>query len=268
MMMKNKYLALAIMGVLAVSNAHAAGKDGIAAVVNGKEIKVEDVKTAYNANPMIKEKTSFDEFYNNTLDIFVDGEVVYQAAVAEKITELPEYDAQLKGLKAELARKIYLDKKVRAAVTDEAVKKLYDDYKSTFKGEKEVKAKHILVDNEAKAKEVIKKLNSEGQFDKLAKEYSKEPADLGYFTKEMMVPEFAEAAFGLKKGQFTKTPVKTQFGYHVILVEDIRDAKPEALKNIEPQLKTMLAKKAMADIIKGLQNNAKIVKYDAQGNQL
>lgn len=266
--MNNKFMVLALMGVLAAFNAQAAGKDGIAAVVNGKPIKVEDIKTAYNANPSVKGKTSFDEFYNNTLDIFVDGEIVYQAAEKEKITESKEYADQLKGLRQELARKIYLDKKIRAAVSDSAVKKLYEDYKGTFHGEKEVKAKHILVDSEAKAREVIAKLSSDGQFDKLAKEYSKEPAELGYFTKEMMVPEFADAAFKLKKGQFTKSPVKTQFGYHVILVEDIRDAKPEDMKTIEPQLKAMLAKKAMGDIIKGLQDKADVVKYDAKGNKL
>lgn len=266
--MNNKFVTLAIMGILTAFNAQAAGKDGIAAVVNGKQIKVEDIKIAYNANPTVKEKTTFDEFYNNTLDIFVDGEIVYQAAEKEKITESPEYAAQLKGLKQELARKIYLDKMMRSAVDDKAVKKLYEDYKGTFHGEKEIKAKHILVDSEATAKEVIAKLNDAGQFDKLAKEYSKEPAELGYFTKEMMVPEFAEAAFSMKKGQFSKSPVKTQFGYHVILVEDIRDAKPESMKNIEPQLKAMLAKKALSDIIKALQSKADVIKYDASGNKL
>jgi len=266
--MKKMMTALALVGALAAFNAQAAGKDGVAAIVNGKQIKVADIKEAYNMNPAVKAKASFDEFYTNTLDIFVDGEMVYQAAVADKITESPEYATQLAEAKKELARKMYLDKKVRAAVNDKAVKKLYEDYKGTFHGEKEVKAKHILVDSEAKAKEVIAKLNDAGQFDKLAKEYSKEPADLGYFTKEMMVPEFANAAFSMKKGQFSKTPVKTQFGYHVILVEDIRDAKPEDFKKIEPQLKAMLAKKSMSDIIKGLQNKANIVKYDVSGNEL
>ena len=83
-----------------------------------------------------------------------------------------------------------------------------------------------------------------------------------------MVPEFAEAAFSLKKGQYTKTPVKTQFGYHVILVEDIRDAKPQPLERIEPQLKAMLAQKTMGDIIKSLQSSATVVKYDAEGNKI
>lgn len=268
--MNRKYTALAVMGLamLQAGASFAVGKDGVAATVNGKAIKVDEIKAAYEQNPMVKSKTSFDDFYAKTLDIFVDGEVVYQAAVADKITETPEYKKQVKALQEELARKIYLEKNVRAKVSDVAVRKLYNDYKNTFKGEKEVKAKHILVDSEAKAKEVIAKLQKEGQFDKLAKEYSKEPADLGYFTQEMMVPEFSEAAFALKKGQYTKSPVKTQFGYHVIMVEDIRDAKPQPLNKIEPQLKNMLAQKTMGDVVKGLQNKAKIVKYDANGNEI
>ena len=268
--MNKKYLLLAAFGLalLQSGTSLAAGKNGVAAVVNGKKITVADIKTAYEANPAVKEKASFDEFYKKTLDIFVDGEIVYQAAEAAKVEETPEYKNQLKSLKEELARKIYLDKQVRAQVNDAAVKKLYEDYKKTFHGEQEIKAKHILVNSEAKAKEVIAKFQKDGNFEKLAKEYSKEPADLGYFTKDMMVPEFADAAFKLKKGQYTKTPVKTQFGYHVILVEDIRTAKPQPMKQIEPQLKAMLAQKSMGDLIKNLQDKAKVVKYDTKGNEI
>ena len=268
--MNKNYIALAVMGlaVLQAGNGFAAGKDGVAATVNGKTISVDDIKAAYETNPTVKEKASFDEFYTRTLDIFVDGEVVYQAAVDAKVTDTPEYQTQLKALKEELARKIYLEKEVRAKVTDSAVRKLYNDYKNSFKGEKEIKAKHILVDSEDKAKEVIARLSEEGNFDKLAKEYSEEPAELGYFTKDMMVPEFSEAAFKLKKGQYTKQPVKTKFGYHVIMVEDIRDAKPQPLKQVERQLRAMLAQKTMGDIIKGLHDKATIVKYDADGEEI
>ena len=265
--MNKRLLAMLMMStaLLASANVSAAGKNGIAAVVNGKEIKVADIKVAYEANPVVKEKTSFDDFYGKTLDIFVDGEIVYQEAAKAGIENDADYKKQLKALKEELARKIYLEIEVRKMVNDEAIKKLYQDYKNTFNGEKEVKAKHILVKDEATAKEVIAKFQKNGEFEKLAKEYSKEPADLGYFTKEMMVPEFGDAAFKLKKGEYTKTPVKTQFGYHVILVEDVREAKPQPLDKIENQLKGMLAQKSMGDIIKGLQSKAKVVKYDAEG---
>lgn len=269
-MMNPKYAALALTGVLmlAAAQAKAEGKDGVAAVVNGKNITVAEIKDAYNMNPAIKAKVPFNEFYEKTLDVFVDGELVYQAAVADKVTETPEYQKQLKAAKEELARKVYLEKKVDKMVSDDQLKKVYADYKKSFKAEKEVKAKHILVDSEAKAKEVIGKLNKGGNFDKLAKEYSKEPADLGYFPKEAMVPEFANAAFALKKGQYTKAPVKTQFGYHVIKVEDIRDAKPQPYEKIKPQLKGMMAQGAMGKVFEDINKNAKVTKYDLKGKAI
>lgn len=269
-MMNPKYAALALTGVLmlAAAQAKAEGKDGVAAVVNGKNITVAEIKDAYNMNPAIKAKVPFNEFYEKTLDVFVDGELVYQAAVADKVIETPEYQKQLKAAKEELARKVYLEKKVDKMVSDDQLKKVYADYKKSFKAEKEVKAKHILVDSEAKANEVIGKLNKGGNFDKLAKEYSKEPADLGYFPKEAMVPEFANAAFALKKGQYTKAPVKTQFGYHVIKVEDIRDAKPQPYEKIKPQLKGMMAQGAMGKVFEDINKNAKVTKYDLKGKAI
>ena len=223
--MNKKYFAIATLGleIFYSSMSLAADKNGVAAVVNGKAIKLSEIQAAYDTNPSINENTSFDEFYQNILDLFIDGEIVYQAAESAKIQESQEYAYQLKGLKRDLARKMYLEKQVKSKIDDKAVKKLYNDYKASFKGEQEIKAKHILVDSEAKAREVIEKLNKEGQFDKLAREYSKEPADLGYFSKGAMVPAFEDAAFKLKKGQYTKTPVQTQFGWHLIKLTDKQD---------------------------------------------
>lgn len=266
--MAKKYLALAVMSVLVMSaaQAKAEGKDGVAAVVNGEKITVAEIRKAYNENPQIKEKVPFDEFYGKAVEVFINGKLVYQAAVADKVLDSAEYKDQIKLAKEEIARKVYLEKQVDKKVTKDQINKLYDEYKKSFKAEKEIKAKHILVDSEAKAKEVIKKLKDGQKFDKLAKEYSKEPADLGYFTKEVMVPEFANAAFDLGKGKYSQTPVKTQFGYHVILVEDIRDAKPQPLNKIEPQLKAMMTQGAIAGIFEDLSNKAKVTKYDLKGN--
>lgn len=268
--MQSRYIALAMMGalVLGASQAKAEGKDGVAAVVNGEKITVAELRQAYNENPSIKEKVSFNDFYGKALEVFINGKLVYQEAQKAKIEESPEYKKQLALAKEELARKIYLEQQVDKKITKDQINKVYDEYKKSFKAEKEVKAKHILVDSEAKAKEVIAKLNKGGDFDKLAKEYSKEPAELGYFTKNVMVPEFADSAFKLKKGEYTKTPVKTQFGYHVIEVEDIRDAKAQPLKKIEPQLKAMMTQGAIANVFEEVNANAKIQRYDLKGQPM
>lgn len=163
---------------------------------------------------------------------------------------------------------MYLEKTVDERVTDKAVQDLYNDYKSKFESQKEVKAKHILVDSEAKAKEVIAKLKKGEDFVKLANEYSKDQVELGYFTEDMMVPEFSKAAFSMDKGEFSKTPVKTEFGYHVILVEDVRASKPLELKEIEPQLKNMVTQQVIAKIFEDLRNNAKVEKFTLDGNPI
>lgn len=268
--MDKRYLALALIGGLMfnAANANAEGKDGVAAVVNGEKITVAQIREAYKANPQLEGRVSFEEFYNKALDGFISGKIVYQQAQKAKIEDTPEYKSQLKLAKEELARKIYMEKLVDKKVTDSEINKLYDEYKETFKSEKEMKAKHILVDNEKTAKEVIAKLNKGEKFDALAKKYSKDKPELGYFTKRVMVPEFANAAFKMKKGEYSKTPVKTQFGYHIIMVEDIRDSKPADLKTIRPQLKAMLAQNALAESFQETAQSSKVEKYSLDGQTI
>jgi peptidyl-prolyl cis-trans isomerase C len=223
------------------------------------------LKQSYADHPQIKNSVPFEEFYAKTLDVFVNSKLVYQAAQAAKIEDSAEYQRQLVTAKEDLARKLYLEKQVEERVNEDAIKKLYDEYTSKFESQKEIKAKHILVDSADKANEVIAKLKKGGDFVKLAKEYSKDQVDLGYFTKDMMVPEFSNAAFKMNKGEYSKTPVKTEFGYHVILVEDVRASKPLELKEVEPQLKNMVTQQVIAQIFEDLRKNAKVEKYTLEG---
>ncbi len=249
-----------------VYNANAGANKGIAAKINGETIYINDLKQSYADHPQIKDKVPFEDFYAKTLDVFVNSKLVYQAAKEAKIEETPEFARQLVTAKEDLARKLYLEKQVAEKVTDEEIKKLYDEYTSKFESQKEVKAKHILVDSEATANEVISKLKKGEDFLNLAKEYSKDQvADLGYFTAEMMVPEFSNAAFAMNKGEYSKKPVKTEFGYHVILVDDARASKPLELKDVEPQLKNMVTQKVVAEIFDNLRNSAKIERYTLEG---
>lgn len=266
--MQKKYVAIAAIGMLmmGVTSAKAEGKNGVAAVVNGKEIKVSDIKQGYEENKQASgANISFDDFYNQAVEIFVNAEVVSQAAEKDKIKETAEYKNQLKAIGDEIARRIYLEKAVSKKVTDAEVDKLYKQYKDEFKNEKEVKAKHILVEDEKTANDVIKRLKKGEDFEKIAKEVSKDQADLGYFRKNMMVPEFGEAAFAMKKGTYSQKPVKTQFGYHVILLEDIRDTKALTKAEAEPQLKAMLMQNAIAETIGDLREKGKVTVYDLDG---
>ena len=169
--MRNKYVAAAALSLLMMNpfNAGAAGKNGVAAVVNGEKITVAEMKQGYEDNRQIKEKVSFDDFYEKALEIYVNGKLLYQAAVAADVLETPEYKRAVDQAKEEIARKVYLEQKVDKKVTDKAVKDLYNKYKSEFKSQKEIHAKHILVEDEGTAKKVIAELGKGKKFDDLAK---------------------------------------------------------------------------------------------------
>ena len=267
--MQKKYIALTMLAMMfAGVDAYAEGKDGIAAEVNGVKITVAEVKKAYEANPKINSSVPFDEFYPKALEFFVKGKVISQAAMNAKVADTQEYKDQLEIAKEELARKLYLEQQLKNKVTDDVVKKVYADYAAKYKGQKEVKARHILVDDVKVANEAIAQLKKGEKFDDLAKKYSKDEADLGYFTKNMMVPEFGEAAFSMKKGQYSDKPVKTKFGYHVIIVDDIRDAKPQTLEEVKPQIENMLTQQALSDVLDNMEKQASVKKYGLDGKEI
>ncbi len=248
---------------------YAERNNGVAAVVNGEQITVAEIKEAYNENPQVKSQVSFEEFYDRALEVMINSKLALQAATAANIQASAEYQKELAAMQDDLARKVYIEQQITQKVTDADVKKVYDEYVSSFKSEKEIKAKHILVDNEKLAEEIITKLNKKSaKFDDLAKQYSKDQADLGYFTAEAMVPEFSEAAFAMKKGTFSQKPVKTEFGYHVILVEDIRDSKPLPMEAVADQIKNNLSQQAVGQIVSELHNNAQIEKFDLKGKKI
>ena len=271
-----KYLLSASAVVIVIATAAYSFKvcaeknEGVAARVNGEVISIEEIKKGYNDNPQIAAQVPFNDFYAKAVDIFINGKLMLQAANNAKIQDTPEYKEQLKTAKEDLARKVYVEKLVAEKVNDEAVKNFYDnEYVKNFKSRKEVKAKHILLTDEKTAKDMIKKLDNGADFEKLAKENSKDNAvDLGYFSEEIMVPEFTKAAFSTEKGKYTKEPVKTQFGYHVILVEDFRDSTPLGLKEVEPQIKNLLTQKTVAETFDNLYKTGKITKYDLEGKEI
>ena len=275
--MQKKYVLTTGTAVLVIAAAafgafkvYAEKNAGVAARVNGEVISIEDIKKGYEANPQIAAQVPFEQFYPKAVDIYVNGALLYQAASTAKVQETPEYKEQLKTAEEDLARKVYLEQIVKEKVNKAAIKEVYDNtYLKNFESKKEAKAKHILVSDEKTANDVIAKLNKGGDFDKLAEEYTKDSSvELGYFSEDIMVPEFTKAAFALKKGEYTKKPVKTQFGYHIILTEDFRDSQPLPLQDVEPQIRNMLTQKVVAETFDGLYKNGKIEKYDLEGKKL
>jgi peptidyl-prolyl cis-trans isomerase C len=248
--------------------------DKVAARVNGIEIKVSDVKALENAlPPQIKSQAKDKEkLFALLRDQLIDIKLVTEEAKKAKLENDPEVQTAIEKAKEQIIVQAYLAKKLQAEITDQAVQKAYDEeIKNMPKDATETKARHILVKDEKTATDIIKKLESGADFMKLARDFSidkgsaQNGGDIGYFQKDEMVPEFAEAAFALKTGEYTKKPVKTQFGYHIIKVDDRRKVKPKKLEEEADRIKSQLAEKAMGDLVQSLRGPAKIERFDING---
>ncbi|MEK1924580.1 MAG: peptidylprolyl isomerase, partial [Rhizobium giardinii] len=175
-------------------------------------------------------------------------------AAAEKLDQTPDFQSHMAYLRDRELHNAYFKAHVADAITDDEVKARYDKEVAALPKQEEVHARHILVKTEDEAKAIIKDLDAGKDFATLAKEKSTDPnkadgGDLGYFTKDRMVPEFSEAAFKLEKGKYTEAPVKTQFGFHVILLEDKRKQAPPPLAQVEQQVKQLVMRDKYIDLL-------------------
>ena len=224
----------------------------ILAVVNGVEITQFDIDQAVQRFPQDRQnylKTS--EGQKQLLDEIISFELIYNYAKENKIDEDDMYISQLNAVAKELLTQYTMSKLFSAVdVSDKEAEEYYEKNKETFKSQESVSAKHILVDSLEKAEEVAEKINSGLSFEEAAQKYSSCPSksqggSLGTFTKGQMVPEFEQAAFSLAVGEVS-SPVKTQFGYHLIKVEKKNESlimafdevKNEIVKRINQQQQT------------------------------
>jgi len=193
--------------------------------------------------------------------------LVAKAAEARKLGDTDDFKKKLAYARTKLLMEQLLQGEAKAAVTDAALHKVYDDAIGQMKKETEVRARHILVETEDEAKAVVAELKKGADFAELAKSKSKDPGsadggDLGYFTKDQMVPEFSEVAFKLDKGQLSD-PVKSQFGWHVIKVEDKRERQPPDFEKVKDQLENFLVRKSQSELITKLRAEGKIERVGA-----
>ena len=191
--------------------------------------------------------------------------VVAEEAVKKGLDKTPEVAEQIEAVKSSVLANAYVRDFIKNnPVSDDAVKAEYERIKATVTGN-QYKARHILVEKESEAKDIIARLKKDpGAFAKLATERSKDPGskaqggDLGWFDPSGMVPEFGAAVSKLEKGKFTQEPVKTQFGYHVILLEDTKPIEAPPLDDVKPQLTQQLQQQALRKQLDALKAGAKI----------
>ncbi|THD68319.1 MAG: peptidylprolyl isomerase [Bradyrhizobium sp.] len=238
----------------------------VLAKVNGAEIRQSDLSLAEDElGPSLAQMDPATK-KENVLSFLIDMKIVAKAAEAKKIEDRDDFKARLAFTRSRLLMDNLLAMEGKAATTDEAMKKVYEEASKQISSEQEVHARHILVDTEDEAKAVEDELKKGADFAELAKKKSKDPGasdggDLGFFTKDQMVPEFSAVAFALEPGKISD-PVKSQFGWHVIKVEEKRDRKPPEFDQVKTQIETYVTRKAQADYVAKLRETAKVERMD------
>jgi peptidyl-prolyl cis-trans isomerase C len=242
----------------------------VVARVNGIDITEADLALAAE-DPALQVPSIPDAQKRDLLiGYLVDLKLGARAAEEAKIGESADFRRKLAYARDKALLDEYLDREVKKAVTPEAARKLYDETVKNITPEPEVRARHILVESEDEAKTVKTRLDKGEDFARLAAEASKDPGsktdggDLGFFSKDRMVEPFAEAAFKLEPGQISD-PVKSQFGWHVIKVEEKRTKPVPPFEELKEQVDTYLGRKTQQDLILGLRQSAKVERFDAEG---
>lgn len=254
-------------------------KEGDYVVVKykGGEIRKSELEKQWASLFPGQDAPAFDSFDNNVkLEILKNiarERLVLEKAHAKKIEDSKEVKEQLEIVKRQIVIQAYLKSMLNDLVPEKDIRKEYDQVVEKFKGKEEVKARHILVENEKEANELYKKLQNGADFAALAKEKSTDKGsganggDLGYFTKDRMVPQFADAAFSAEKGKVTK-PVKSDFGWHLILVEDKRPMKAPSYEEAKEKIQQSLANKAIENYVNGLFEQSDVKYFAADGKEL
>ncbi|WP_137157132.1 peptidylprolyl isomerase [Rhizobium sp. FKL33] len=265
MFRKGLLAATALTALLIASNGAFAedAANPVIATVDGVDITKADLDLAEaNIDPQLAQLPA-EQKRLAALSSLIDAKLIAGKAKGEKLDETPEFKERVAFIVDRELHNAYFKKHVVDAVKEEDVKARYDTEIKSLPKQEEVHARHILVKTEDEAKAVIKALGEGKDFAELAKEKSTDPnksdgGDLGYFRKGQMVPEFETAAFAMQKGEVSKTPVKTQFGWHVIKVEDKRIAPPPPFDQVKDQVRQIIMRDKYLELIKTSKDAAKI----------
>ncbi len=262
--MKTKLQTLAAITLIAISGAASAQN---VAIVNGKAVpkaRVEALITMATAQAKAQGQQLPPNFELQAKDEVITREIFMQEAAKRSLDASDDFKTQMElARQSILIRALIEDEKKKSSVTDAEIKAEYDKY-AKENGGKEYKARHILVEKEETAKAIIAQLKKGGKFEDIAKKQSKDTGsganggDLDWANAASYVKEFSDAMVALTKGKTTEAPVKSQFGYHVIRLEDVREAKLPSMDDVKPQIKQQLEQQKIAKFQEDLRKSAKV----------
>ncbi len=254
---------LAAAAAIAALASPAFSQDALVATVDGVEITERDLRMAADDLGENLHQIPEAQRRDYLVSYLTDLEIVAGAAREAGVEDDETYTERMAYIGKRLLMEVYLDRRGEEATTEEAMRELYDEIVGQAEDEIEVRARHILVETEEAAGELHAELVGGADFEELAQEHSIDPGsgqqggDLGYFTSERMIPEFSEVAFSLEPGDLSD-PVQSQFGWHIIRVEDRREVEKPSFEDVSGELRTVVARRAQRDHILELREGADI----------
>lgn len=245
----------------------------VVAKVDDQPVTRVDVFRYIQGMPQNVQQLPPNAVYPMALEQVIDTRLIQNKAEAANLEEDEEVKTQMSLARQQIIRAVYIQREVDKRISESDMKSKYNEYVKSLDKVEERHARHILVDTEDKAKEIITKLNEGADFVTLAKESSTGPSaenggDLGWFSKKDMVPAFSDAAFATEKGTVDQTPVKTQFGWHVIKVEDTRVRPAPTFEEMKPIIQAELRREIVGDLVKDWRAKADIEVFDINGKPL
>lgn len=250
--------------------AAAASKGAVVAKVEGEKIYRRDVEAAFRTLPPEIQKRGLSNIYENVLEMLIERRMVTIYGRRENFQKDKEVKRRMKLVEDRIIGEVYLDRLIKKYLTEKRVRAHYDAFVKKNPPKEEVRARHILVKDEAKAKSLIDEIRSGKDFAKVARANSVGPSasrggDLGYFSRGEMVKAFSDVAFKLKKGEVSKTPVKTQFGWHIIKVVDKRARKAPPYEKIKARMRREVWAELGRNFLRQYREQAKVERYSIDG---
>lgn len=245
----------------------------VVAIVNGKKVTRADVIASAKSLPA-EYQAQIDAIFPALIDRIVDLTLLAEEGRKQNLQDDPEVKDRLEQITNQVIQEVLIRRHLKTMMTEDAIKARYEKFVADQPPQTEVRASHILVATEDEAKDIIRQLDGGADFAALAKEKSTDPSakqnggDLGYFTAGEMVPEFSQAVFAMEKGESSKAPVKSQFGWHVIKVVDKRQKPAPSLEESHKQIEDMLSGELVTAYLTTLRNGATVEKFNPDGTPI
>jgi peptidyl-prolyl cis-trans isomerase C len=262
-------------GTTAGQTAQPAGPppETVVAIVNGKKYTRADVIASAQSLPA-EYQSKIDAIFPALIDRLVDLTLLADEGRKQNLQDDPEVKARIEQVTNQVIQEILIRRHLQTMMTEGAIKARYEKFVSEQPAQTEIRASHILVATEDEAKDIIRQLDGGADFAALAKEKSTDPSakqnggDLGYFTASDMVPEFSQAVFAMEKGESSKVPVKSHFGWHVIKVVDKRPKAPPTLEETHSHIEELLSGELLTAYLTTLRGAATVEKFNPDGTPI